>query len=255
MDRSKFDNYLISLIPNTIKIYTNSLCKKIERDGELYNLEISTNGQSVTEKAKMIIGADGANSFVRNTFYKKVKIEKYFSIQEWYSDYTDLPFYSCIFCKSITDSYSWTITKDNRIIIGGAFPIKDCRKKFDILKEKMAENGVVFGKLIKKQGCYVYINRGIFNTCTGKNNVYLIGEAAGMISPSSLEGISYSMESAKILADIINGKNNNISYSYFIKTLYIRFRLFIKILKKPFMYNKILRKIIMKSGLKAIKKI
>jgi flavin-dependent dehydrogenase len=81
-----------------------------------------------------------------------------------------------------------------------------------------------------------------------------------MISPSSLEGISYSMESAKILAEIINGNSNNIngncnniSRTYFNKTWGIRIRLLFKMIKKPFMYNKILRMLIMKSGIKTIK--
>jgi flavin-dependent dehydrogenase len=91
-------------------------------------------------------------------------------------------------------------------------------------------------------------------TCTGKNGVYLIGEAAGMISPSSLEGISYSMESAKKIAKIINVRYDNIGLRYFIDTLDIRLKLIIKIFKMPFMYNKYLRKMIMKSGIKAIRK-
>jgi len=123
-----------------------------------------------------------------------------------------------------------------------------------MLKEKMKNNGIVFGNLIKKESCFVYLNKGIMSTCTGKDGVYLIGESAGMISPSSLEGISYSMESAKILAKIINSYNGNIAKRYFMKTLIIRIKLYLKILKMPFMYNTILRRIVMKSGLNAIKK-
>ena len=75
-----------------------------------------------------------------------------------------------------------------------------------------------------------------------------------MISPTSLEGISYAMKSANILADILNRGTNNVSTKYFIKTLGIRFKLLIKkYIKMPFMYNKYLRKIIMKSNLNAIK--
>ena len=114
--------------------------------------------------------------------------------------------------------------------------------------------GISFGQLVKREGCFVYLNKGLRSTCTGKNGAYLIGEAAGMISPSSLEGISYSMESGKILAKIINRDFENIGYKYFMKTLRIRIKLVYKIFKMPFMYNSILRKLIMKSGIKTIKK-
>jgi flavin-dependent dehydrogenase len=126
--------------------------------------------------------------------------------------------------------------------------------RFELLKEKIKERGIFLGELVKREGCFVYLNKGLMSTCTGKNGAYLIGEAAGMISPSSLEGISYSMESAKILAEIINRDYNDIKCKYFMKTLGIRIKIIFKILKMPFIYNKILRKLIMKSGIKAIKK-
>lgn len=42
--------------------------------------------------------------------------------------------------------------------------------------------------------------RSFFDFCPGKGGAFLIGEAAGFISPSSLEGISYAMESADMLS-------------------------------------------------------
>jgi flavin-dependent dehydrogenase len=254
MNRAKFDNFLISLIPGSVEIYTNTTCTKIEKENDIYCLELKTNGVKKTEKAKIIIGADGANSIVRNSFYKKYKIHKYLSIQEWYEDNTNLPFYSCIFDRGITDSYSWTISKDKYFIIGGAFPGKDSGIRFEMLKDKVRNSGFSFGKLVKREGCFVYLNKGLMGTCTGRNGAYLIGEAAGMISPSSLEGISYSMESAGKLARIINGNYNNIGRKYFMSTLGIRIKLILKILKMPFIYNKILRKIIMRSGIRTIKR-
>jgi flavin-dependent dehydrogenase len=254
MNREKFDNFLISLVPENIEMCNDSICIKIEQEKDTYNLELKTKGVKRIIKSKIVIGADGANSIVRNTFYKNNKIHKYIAIQEWYENKKISPFYSCIFNKAITNSYSWTISKDNYFIIGGAFPATDCNSRFEMLKEKIKTMGVSLEKRIKREGCFVYFNKGFFSTCTGKNGAYLIGEAAGMISPSSLEGISYSMESARILAEIINEGLNNIGYKYFMKTMGIRIKLLIKILKMPFMYNRILRGIIMKIGIKAIKK-
>jgi flavin-dependent dehydrogenase len=123
MNRAKFDNFLISLIPDTVEMRKDSVCTKIEREDGMFSLTIKTREAEEIKRAKIVIGADGANSIVRNTFYKNNKIHKYLSIQEWYRDSKNSPFYSCVFDKSITDSYNWIISKDNYLVIGGAFPI------------------------------------------------------------------------------------------------------------------------------------
>ena len=109
-------------------------------------------------------------------------------------------------------------------------------------------------KLVKREGCFVYLSNAFNSVHIGKDNIYLIGEAAGMISPSSLEGISYAMDSGHILAEVLNKKLLNSNRVFFKKTLKLRTKLKLKIIKRPFMYNKFLRKLVMKSGLQAIRK-
>jgi len=253
MSREKFDKYLISLIPKSVKLKTG-LCTHIVNNNGYYELNVKDGSNIEKVKAKMIIGADGANSVVRNTFYKKNRVKKYVAIQEVYREINSLPFYSCIFDLAITDSYAWTISKDNNFIIGGAFPVENCNDRFNELVDKCKNMGMKFGKKIKREGCYVYITDSLFNIVTGSNNAYLLGEAAGFISPSSLEGISYAINSATILAECINKSDSNVTSVYFRKSLNLRMKILSKILKKPFMYNKFLRKIVMKSKISSIRK-
>ena len=81
----------------------------------------------------------------------------------------------------------------------------------------------------------------------------VIGEAAGLISPSSAEGISYALKSGAILAECINSSIDNYESEYKLKTIKLRINIFMKNLKAILMYNKFARKLIMKTGVFSMK--
>jgi flavin-dependent dehydrogenase len=137
------------------------------------------------------------------------------------------------------------------MIFGGAFPAKDCRKRFEEQKEKLLKFGFEFGAPQRTEACLVL--RPENNCRTGYGNVFLIGEAAGFISPSSLEGISWAIRSASILAYILNSGTKNADKKYRRKTFALRIKLLLKNIKSFFIYAPFLRNLIMKSGLSAIK--
>ncbi len=254
MDRGKFDKYLISLIPDNVKI-ERALCTKIVKQENLYEISYRKNEEVLKIKAKIVIDGGGASSLIRKTFYNNCKIKNYVSIQELYKSDLTKPIYTSIFDKSLTDSYCWTISKNGYSIVGGAFRKDNCLKNFEQLKNKLKNYGYEFSEKYKKEGCYVYLSNKLSGIITGSNGIYLVGEAAGFISPSSLEGISYAMESGYILANVLNKDLNSKSSVYKRKTIKLRFKLFLKILKRPFMYNRFLRYLIMKSGISSIKKL
>lgn len=255
MDRYLFDKYLVSLIPKNINI-VNGRCIDIVKEDNIFNVAVRTNKEIKKYKALSVVGADGCSSIVRRKFYKD-NMMKYMAIQEWYKC-TDKSnsFYSCIFDRKTSSSCSWLIHKDEYLIYGGAFDITNCKQKFEIQKQRVAKFlDIDLSNVYKKEACQVYRPKYYCDFITGKNGAYLIGEAAGFISPSSFEGISSAIKSGESLAKSFNKYNDlsKVSTSYKHKVLPLKIKLILKVIKRVFMYNYFLRNIIMKLGISSIK--
>ena len=100
------------------------------------------------------------------------------------------------------------------MIFGGAFPGKNCRARFEAQKKALMERGLIteaqaLGPL-RTEACQVAMPTRPKHILTGKPGVYLIGEAAGFISPSSLEGISYGLTSGEALAEAVKTSSDPI---------------------------------------------
>lgn len=253
LDRHKFDLWLESLVPERVERVVGR-CKKISRskDGS-YRLVCRVNdGTERIISADRIVGADGAVSAVRRYLYPQKKMRRYTAIQQWFAEEHSNPFYSCIFDPETSDCCSWSISKDNLFIFGGAFAPKGCRESFEKQKKRLAEYGFKFGEPLKTEACVVLRPASPFDISTGRDNAFLIGEAAGLISPSSLEGISFAVNSARILAEILNGDPADPNKAYAARILPMRIKIAGKLLKCPFMYRPVLRRAVMASGLGSI---
>lgn len=253
LDRNKFDLWLVSLIPEHVRIEDNAACTAVRRTDDGYEISYWKDHQQHTVTARQIIGADGSYSVVRRALFPEREIRRYLSIQQWFPERHNTPFYSCIFDADLTDAYCWSISKDGFFILGGAFPPKEAKRRFEQLKEKLSQQqGYLLSTPVKTEACLVSMPKGPQSFCTARDGAFMLGEAAGFISPSSLEGISYALDSAYTLAQVLNAGGADPARRYRVKTLPMRFKLSLKFLKAPFMYHPLLRKLVMKSGLTSI---
>ncbi len=254
MNRQKFDSWLLSMVPSDVDIRLGCQLKSYTSENNYSSLKLIQNNKTYLEKSRIIVGADGAISKVRaKSLPNHLLPRKYFAIQEWAQLDSNLPYFSSFFDPEITDYYCWTIPKGNHMIIGAALrPKEKTSEKFKLLKKKLRENGFKFGKTVLKEGAYILRPLRIQQLTTGTKGIALIGEAAGWISPSSAEGLSYAFRSALILAEAMRATLHDFEKRYYQKARALRRNIFIKNLKSHFIFNPRIRKAVMKSGLQSM---
>ena len=255
VDRGKFDKWLLDMADNNVQIMNESIYKGHEEKEDHVVVEFNKKGEIFNEKTRLLIGADGAFSKVRRqSFNLHSKPELYIAVQEWFKDHNDKKYFGAIFDKEITDFYFWTIPKENYLILGGALkPNKNVNEKFQKLKSKLGEYGYNLEESIKKSGGYLYRTVNRKQICLGNKNVALVGEAAGFISPSSAEGISYAFRSSLALSKALKKGTDGYQKDYQNNLKSLMLNITRKNLKCPAMYNKYLRKLVMKSGISSVK--
>ena len=252
MDRYAFDRYLISQVPETVDI-VEGRCSGIKRESGLFSVTV---GETVYT-AGFLVGADGAGSMVRKTFIGG-KMPHFTAIQQFFNAEGDEnPYYSCIFDSKTSPSCSWTMFKNGSLIYGGCFPTEGSREAFERQKKRFEKFiGRELGEPTRTEACLVCNPKRFRDFKTGADNVFLIGEAAGFISSSSFEGFSSAFSSALSLADAFGRHGDSpkaVLRSYKRLTLRLRVKLWLKILKRKVICSPFLRRIIMKSGVSAIK--
>ena len=254
MDRRKFDRWLLSMIPSSVDIRLGCRFKSYESENDSFKIKLVQNNKACVEHAGILVGADGASSRVRKQADPNHPFPKaYLGVQEWVEADSKLPYFSTIFDPEITDYYCWTIPKGNHLIIGAALhPRRDVFGRFELLKNKLRDCGFRFGKTTRRKGAFILRPVKTQEICTGKNGVALLGEAAGWISPSSAEGLSYAFKSALILAQILRKTPDGFEKHYYQKTRQLRRNIFLKNIKSHFIYDPRLRKIVMRTGFKSM---
>lgn len=259
VDREKFDEWLMSLSDGKCDAYYG-VCIGYEKFGENYRVKYLVGNEEKSLICRSIVGGDGANSVIRRGFLgEKHRNDMYIAIQQWFlasecGNHEQKNAFSCVFYNKVSDSYAWSFTKGDKIAFGGAYPKQNSRERFENEKRRLEQLGITFGEPITTEACNVVFGKSHQKFVLGaKNeNIYLIGEAAGLISPSSLEGISSAIISGSELGKMFD-PNCSVLSSYRQKMRGLRWKLRFKRFKSFVLCTPFLRFLVMRSGITAVK--
>lgn len=199
VDRAGFDDWLMSLLPDSVEIAAPCSLTGFATDSEGLAVHCKQDGDDFTLRCANLVGADGARSAVRRSLGAG-GAGAYVTLQDFVELEGEIePYFDCIYVRGLGDSfgYGYVVPKGDRAIVGSVFYPKTKRpwEKADELLGIVREALPQLGPIVKREACAALYLRSTSDVLPGSGRVLLAGEAAGFMSPSSGEGISYALRS------------------------------------------------------------
>ncbi|MFW6369420.1 MAG: FAD-binding protein [Myxococcota bacterium] len=254
IDRGAFDRWLVSLVPPQVEVCAGLRFRSARRDEGRWAVRFLRGDRIEEVQAELIVGADGAASSVRRKLSPKaVKAKRYVALQERFSASDSEPFFSAFFDPRLTDFYGWMIPKGDQILLGAALPERaDAAARFERFKDSLALRGVQIGEPLVREAALILRPGPRRSPFLAADGVALIGEAAGLISPSSAEGISYAFCSAVALAEALSPGLNSFSGRYRRALAGVLLKIMLKSAKAPFIFTPWMRGAVMRAGISRV---
>ncbi len=236
--RQEFDKKNKELAKDAGTILIEGRYKEAEKIGNYYLIKIKTKNKILNIKTKYLIGADGVKSSVRKDLFNS-------SVNSILTNYCNIPHKEINFCEFYfgknyaPNEYAWVFPHGNKLSIGvGLKENTNAKKLFPIFKKMIIKNDRT-----KVNGFFIPIWKK--DDIFFKDNVFLVGDAAGQVLPFTYEGIYYAMKSADILANAIIKEKPHLYKKEWNKKFAKRFYFF-KIMQKiflssDFMTNKLIK--------------
>lgn len=195
--RERFDNFLMK--------------KAVEKGAEYHvrhkfvgvkdNVALFQHGDKTVEKKfDILIGADGPFSAVGRASGLLNDRKYYIGSQATIKGDFDPGWFLTFFGASAPGFFAWAVPESENLARVGVATQKHVYKYFELLRQKFD------GEIVERQAGPIPIYDGAKNV--QRDNVFLVGDAAGVVKNTTGGGIITGMWSSEVLADCIkSGKN------------------------------------------------
>jgi flavin-dependent dehydrogenase len=193
-ERMKFDHYLIEMyLELDGSLVENATITSLDQSSNIATL---SNGQKI--QYKYLVGADGANSQTRKLIDEKYRPNAMCLEVDVASENVEANLE--IYLSAIHSGYGWRFPKMGYYTVG----IGGDRKKNRDIKELFVNFSMNINQSINEseiKGALIPFGKFVKQPC--KNNIILIGDAAGFVDPITGEGLYFAFYSAKCACNSI----------------------------------------------------
>ena len=207
LDRPRFDAWLLALAAERVEVSNQT--RFVGAGSGPGEVRLSQGARTAMVETRLLVGADGASSTVRRHFFPDrpgppTMVARQVTLARPERSRAGLETHEVLFASALTDFYAWAIPKGETVLIGCAFEeTEGARARFEQILAWYREQLGLSGKILGRSARRLSRPRKRAELFPGRAGVLLIGEAAGLVSPSSGEGISYALLSGLASAQAI----------------------------------------------------
>jgi len=214
LDRARFDAWLLGLAAARAEFRPHTRFVGLDVQDEGVTVRLASEGGEEEVRARLLVGAGGTGSTVRRAAFPNVPApETMPAIQVRLASDDPPPVHEVLFASRLTDFYAWAIPKPGAVLVGSAFGRPHgARERFQEILAWYRETFGLAGDVLEKSARRLTRPRAKRDLFGGSKRVLLAGEAAGLVSPSSGEGLSFAITSGAAAGRAAAGPSPQAAY-------------------------------------------